>query len=144
MVRISIAIALLATLASCGGEKTTATADGVNTSTQSVADTRNARDLFGRMSTASAQRASPIGSYAKGCQAGAVQLPETGPTWQAMRLSRNRNWTQPGTVDFINDLSRFAATQPGWAGLYIGDMSQPRGGPVPSHSRAGRACISAT
>ncbi len=134
MVRISIAIALLATLASCGGEKTTATADGVNTSTQSVADTRNARDLFGRMSTASAQRASPIGSYAKGCQAGAVQLPETGPTWQAMRLSRNRNWTQPSTVDFINDLSRFAATQPGWAGLYIGDMSQPRGGPVPSHA----------
>ncbi len=47
-----------------------------------------------------------------------------------MRLSRGRNWAQPVTVSFIEDLSAFAATQPGWAGLYVGDMSQPRGGPM--------------
>jgi penicillin-insensitive murein endopeptidase len=47
-----------------------------------------------------------------------------------MRLSRNRNWGQPVLVDYLQDLSRFAATQPGWAGLYIGDMAQPRGGPM--------------
>ena len=57
-------------------------------------------------------------------------LPETGPSWQAMRLSRNRNWAQPTTVAFLEELSRKAAQQPGWAGLYIGDMSQPRGGPM--------------
>jgi penicillin-insensitive murein endopeptidase len=47
-----------------------------------------------------------------------------------MRLSRNRNWAQPETVDFIQDLSRFAATMNGWDGIYVGDMSQPRGGPM--------------
>jgi penicillin-insensitive murein endopeptidase len=46
-----------------------------------------------------------------------------------MRLSRNRNWALPETVDYVQDLSRAAARQ-GWAGLYVGDMSQPRGGPM--------------
>ncbi|MGV6849334.1 MAG: penicillin-insensitive murein endopeptidase [Marinibacterium sp.] len=89
-----------------------------------------AKELFGAKKTGSAQKAAPYGSYAKGCLAGAVQLPETGPTWQAMRLSRNRNWGHPETIDFIKDLSAFAAKQPGWKGLYIGDISQPRGGPM--------------
>jgi penicillin-insensitive murein endopeptidase len=47
-----------------------------------------------------------------------------------MRLSRNRNWGHPEAIDFIRDLSGFAAKQRGWAGLYIGDISQPRGGPM--------------
>ncbi|GHG83900.1 penicillin-insensitive murein endopeptidase [Pseudodonghicola xiamenensis] len=91
-----------------------------------------AKQLFGAKTTPSQQRPSPYGSYAKGCMAGGETLPETGPTWQAMRLSRNRNWAQPETVAFIEDLSRFAATLPGWKGLYVGDMSQPRGGPMTS------------
>ncbi|NNJ66801.1 MAG: penicillin-insensitive murein endopeptidase, partial [Boseongicola sp.] len=66
----------------------------------------------------------------KGCLAGGVQLAETGPTWQAMRLSRNRNWGHPRTIRYIERLSAFAAKQPGWNGLYIGDISQPRGGPM--------------
>jgi len=49
-----------------------------------------------------------------------------------MRLSRNRNWGQPSTIAFLEDLSRFAATQPGWDGLYVGDIAQPRGGPAAS------------
>ena len=73
----------------------------------------------------------PIGSYAKGCAAGLVELPETGPTWQAMRLSRNRNFGQPVMIRFLEDLSRDGAAV-GWAGLYIGDISQPRGGPMTS------------
>jgi len=89
-----------------------------------------AKEQFGAMKQGSDQRPAPFGSYAKGCVAGAVQLPETGPTWQAMRLSRNRNWGHPDTVSFIEDLSAFAARQPGWKGLYIGDISQPRGGPM--------------
>jgi penicillin-insensitive murein DD-endopeptidase len=47
-----------------------------------------------------------------------------------MRLSRNRNWGHPETIAFIERLSREAARQPGWNGLYIGDISQPRGGPM--------------
>lgn len=89
-----------------------------------------AKELFGSEHTASRHVAAPFGGYAKGCLAGGVQLAETGPTWQAMRLSRNRNWGHPNTIEFIKRLSRFAATQPGWNGLYIGDISQPRGGPM--------------
>ena len=89
-----------------------------------------AKQLFGAERAASRQNAAPLGSYAKGCMAGAEQLPETGPTWQAMRLSRNRNWGHPEAIDYIEKLSAKAAQQPGWKGLYIGDISQPRGGPM--------------
>ena len=89
-----------------------------------------AKQKFGGKSEASTQKPAPFGSYSKGCIAGAEQLPETGPTWQAMRLSRNRNWGHPQAIDFIQKLSLFAAKQPGWKGLYIGDISQPRGGPI--------------
>lgn len=90
-----------------------------------------ANQLFGAMDRPSQQAPMPIGSYAKGCAAGLVELPETGPTWQAMRLSRHRNFGQPEMVQFLIDLS-VAATQIGWPGLYIGDISQPRGGPMTS------------
>ncbi|MBD3665560.1 penicillin-insensitive murein endopeptidase [Sulfitobacter sp. TSTF-M16] len=89
-----------------------------------------AKRLFGAKSFASSQPPAAYGSYAKGCLAGAQQLAETGPTWQAMRLSRNRNWAHPEMVDMVKKLSRVAAAQPGWEGLYVGDMSQPRGGPM--------------
>ena len=90
-----------------------------------------ANRLFGAHGAPSAQKAMPIGSYARGCAAGLVELPETGPSWQAMRLSRGRNFGHPVMIDFLVDLSR-AAQQIGWAGLYIGDISQPRGGPMTS------------
>jgi penicillin-insensitive murein endopeptidase len=90
-----------------------------------------ANQLFGAHRAASAQTPAAIGSYAKGCAAGLVQLPETGPTWQAMRLSRNRNWGHPDMIVYLQDLSR-TATALGWNGLYIGDISQPRGGPMTS------------
>ena len=95
-----------------------------------------AKQLFGAAKKGSIQRAAPLGSYAKGCAAGSVTLPETGPTWQAMRLSRNRNWGHPTTIDFIQKLSAKAAQLPGWNGLYIGDISQPRGGPMLSGHRS--------
>ncbi|MFC0281922.1 penicillin-insensitive murein endopeptidase [Falsigemmobacter intermedius] len=92
---------------------------------------QKANQLFGAKTTPSPHRPAPIGSYAKGCAAGLVQLPETGPSWQAMRLSRNRNWGHPETIRFLQELS-VAAQQIGWRGLYIGDISQPRGGPMVS------------
>lgn len=95
-----------------------------------------AKQLFGAKSQPSQQKAAPYGSYAQGCVAGADALPETGPTWQAMRLSRNRNWGHPDAIDFVKKLSAFAAKQPGWEGLYIGDISQPRGGPMLSGHRS--------
>lgn len=88
-----------------------------------------AKKFFGAARDGSEHRPRAHGSYAKGCAAGLAQLPETGPTWQAMRLSRNRNWAHPETIDLIQDLSRVAKKR-GWAGLYVGDLSQPRGGPM--------------
>ncbi|PTE22929.1 penicillin-insensitive murein endopeptidase [Cereibacter changlensis JA139] len=90
-----------------------------------------ANRLFGAQDAPSRQQPMPVGSYARGCAAGLVQLPESGPTWQAMRLSRDRNYGHPELIGFLQALS-VAATQVGWKGLYIGDISQPRGGPMTS------------
>ncbi len=86
---------------------------------------------FGSVAAGSAGEPDVIGRYTQGCIAGAIQLPETGPTWQAMRLDRNRHWGHPVLIDYIIDLSE-RASQLGWNGLYVGDMSQPRGGPMTS------------
>ena len=132
-VKIGIMVAALAVTASCRNTEVSrddTSLPAATVSTQNAGDNRVAKDVFGHIPTPSNQRPDAIGGYARGCQAGAVQLAETGPTWQAMRLSRNRNWAQPETVDYVQDLSRFAATLPGWEGLYVGDMSQPRGGPM--------------
>jgi penicillin-insensitive murein DD-endopeptidase len=91
-----------------------------------------ANQLFGAKDAPSAQDPMPIGSYAKGCAAGLMELPETGPTWQAMRLSRNRNFGQPVMIQFLTDLSATARDIGFGQGLYIGDISQPRGGPMTS------------
>lgn len=132
LVKTGFLIAALCVTASCRNTDVSqaAPAAAAAVSTQSAGDTRVAKDVFGYIPTGSDQRSESFGGYARGCQAGSVQLPETGPTWQAMRLSRNRNWAQADTVDYVQDLSRFAATLPGWNGLYVGDMSQPRGGPM--------------
>lgn len=90
-----------------------------------------ANQLFGAAEAPSDQDPMPIGSYARGCAAGMVELPESGPSWQAMRLSRNRHYGQPVLVQYLMDLS-LTAQSLGWGGLYIGDMSQPRGGPMTS------------
>ncbi|ODN70503.1 penicillin-insensitive murein endopeptidase [Methylobrevis pamukkalensis] len=88
-----------------------------------------AKELFGAKDTPAPLAARAIGSYARGCLAGAVALPVNGPGWQVMRLSRNRFWGHP---NLIATLERLAAKAPdlGWRGLMVGDMAQPRGGPM--------------
>ncbi|MCB5199116.1 penicillin-insensitive murein endopeptidase [Loktanella sp. TSTF-M6] len=127
MIRTIAALTLLTALAACQPEKPTVSPV---VSTQNTNDTRIAKRVFGAIPEPSAQAPAPLGFYSRGCQAGGQALAETGPTWQAMRLSRNRNWGQPELIDFVQDLSRLAAAQPGWNGLYVGDISQPRGGPM--------------
>ncbi len=48
-----------------------------------------------------------------------------------MRLSRNRNWGHPELVRFLERFAPRAAKATGWPGILIGDMAQPRGGPLP-------------
>ena len=87
--------------------------------------------LFSAVTTPTGQSARVYGGYARGCSDGLVQLPETGPAWQAMRTSRNRNWGHPEMIDYLEDLAT-TAQGIGWRGLYVGDIAQPRGGPSPS------------
>ncbi|WP_299880935.1 penicillin-insensitive murein endopeptidase [uncultured Sulfitobacter sp.] len=136
LTRILACGALALTLASCGGGGRDISGAPSSTILPTIGSSGGARSnveakrLFGAKTSASAQAPAAHGSYAKGCVAGAAQLPETGPTWQAMRLSRNRNWAHPEMVDMVKKLSVKAAAQPGWEGLYVGDLSQPRGGPM--------------
>ena len=89
-----------------------------------------AKVLFGRSTLPSDQPTQAIGRYSKGCLAGGQALPLDGPHWQVMRLSRNRNWGTPQLIRYIAKFASDAATRDGWPGLLIGDMAQPRGGPM--------------
>lgn len=89
-----------------------------------------AKQLFGRAISAAALPAESVGFYAKGCMAGGQALPINGPNWQVMRLSRKRNWAHPAMIDFLQRFTPIAAQATGWPGLLLGDMSQPRGGPM--------------
>jgi len=91
-----------------------------------------AKVLFGRMAQPADLEPRSIGGYARGCLAGADPLPFDGPTWQVMRLSRNRMWGMPILVDYIEKLANDANQLDGWPGLLVGDLSQPRGGPMTS------------
>lgn len=90
-----------------------------------------ANKLFGAEDAPSQQAPMPIGSYARGCAAGLVEMPTSGPNWQVMRLSRHRNFGHPILISYLQDLAGYA-NQAGWRGIYIGDMGQPRGGPMTS------------
>jgi penicillin-insensitive murein endopeptidase len=48
-----------------------------------------------------------------------------------VRVSRNRHWGHPALVRFVRDLAG-RARDAGLATLWIGDMAQPRGGPMPT------------
>ena len=88
-----------------------------------------AKRVFGLLGVASAGPPRAIGGYAKGCIAGAVPLPADGPAWEVMRPARNRAWGHPVLIATIE---RLAASLPalGWPGLLVGDIGQPRGGPM--------------
>ena len=89
-----------------------------------------AKELFGRKRTPAAGfEPNAIGFYSRGCLAGGAQLPVDGESWQVMRLSRNRNWGHPALVRLVQKIADKASTV-GWNGLLVGDMSQPRGGPM--------------
>jgi penicillin-insensitive murein DD-endopeptidase len=90
-----------------------------------------AKLLFSKAKLPSLGHAMAIGYYPRGCLQGGVELPVDGPNWQVMRLSRNRNWGHPELVKFLERFAPLAAKATGWKGILVGDMAQPRGGPLP-------------
>src|SRR4026208_799775 len=89
-----------------------------------------AKELFGRKVLPAAMPTRVHGFHAHGCIAGAEGLPINGDTWQVMRLSRNRYWAHPDMVALVKRLAHKAPRDAGWPGILVGDMSQPRGGPM--------------
>src|SRR3954468_3138675 len=90
----------------------------------------SANELFGEVDGPTAAREPEvIGSYSRGCLRGAVELPATGPGWEVMRTSRNRNWGHPSLIAFVERLAA-ETRRAGGPGILVGDMAQPRGGPL--------------
>ncbi len=88
-----------------------------------------AKSLFGAKRLPAATTPRAWGFYSKGCFSGGMAIAVDGPNWQAMRVSRNRRWGHPQMIRLIERLSREAVAD-GWPGLLVGDISQPRGGPM--------------
>lgn len=89
-----------------------------------------AKQLFGAVKTAAPMAARSFGSYARGCFSGGKRLAINGPAWQAMRLSRNRNWGHPKLIAYVERLARDSQEKDKWPGLLVGDLAQPHGGPM--------------
>mgnify|MGYP006291536981 CR=1 FL=1 len=101
-----------------------------------------AKVLFGAAATPSAGPAAAIGGYARGCLAGALALPIDGAGYQAMRLSRHRRFAHPALVDFVERLASGLRAE-GHPGLLVGDLAQPRGGPMTSGHRSHQSGLDA-
>jgi penicillin-insensitive murein DD-endopeptidase len=89
-----------------------------------------AQRLFGLEQTPASGPPEAIGTYTHGCLEGAAPLPADGPYWQVMRPSRNRAWGHPALIAFLERLAARAAQVADWPGLLVGDVAQPRGGPM--------------
>ncbi|HEV2161291.1 MAG TPA: penicillin-insensitive murein endopeptidase [Stellaceae bacterium] len=73
-----------------------------------------------------------IGAPWNGCLAGAATLPWEGPGFEVVRPGEHRYFGHPETVEFVERLGRKAHAA-GLPVFYVGDMAQPRGGPMSSH-----------
>jgi penicillin-insensitive murein endopeptidase len=90
---------------------------------------------FSDVGTASLPPASVIGGHARGCLAGGQALMNDNGAFQVMRPSRNRFWGHPELIAFITQFAEQVNAE-GWPGLLIGDLAQPRGGPMASGHRS--------
>jgi penicillin-insensitive murein endopeptidase len=89
-----------------------------------------AKQLFGARQLPTVGPTESIGFYANGCLLGGVAIPTDGPTWQVLHPSRNRRWGNPAMISLLERLAQDAHDKDGWNGLLIGDIAQPRGGPM--------------
>jgi penicillin-insensitive murein DD-endopeptidase len=75
--------------------------------------------------------AQAIGACNAGCLQGGVALPRAGPGFEVMHLGRHRYFGHPLLVEFVRRLAHRAAAEH-LPILLVGDLGQPRGGPMPS------------
>ena len=138
--RSSLSSAVLFLFALCAAELAAVSSASAQTAGQlgdirkppvpAISDNIPAKIYFGRMTTPAPLKPQVYGSYARGCVAGARQVPADGPAWQVMRPSRDRAWGHPELVELVKRLAVEAKQHDGWNGLLVGDLQQPRGGPM--------------
>ncbi|MGE5154713.1 MAG: penicillin-insensitive murein endopeptidase [Bdellovibrio bacteriovorus] len=76
-----------------------------------------------------------IGAASNGCVGGAQALPQSGTGYVSVRRYRNRYYGHPELLRMIGDLG-LAARAKGLDLVMVGDLSQPRGGRMPSSHRS--------
>lgn len=102
-----------------------------------------AKLYFGHMTGPAPLKPEVFGSYARGCVAGAEEMPADGPAWQVMRPSRDRAWGHPNLIKMVKRLAVEVKKHDGWNGLLVGDLQQPRGGPMLSGHASHQAGLDA-
>ncbi len=70
-----------------------------------------------------------MGGYTQGCIQGAIALPLDGPGYTVLRPQRLRFFGHPVLIQVVQDLGAWADAN-GVGTLLVGDLSQPRGGPM--------------
>jgi penicillin-insensitive murein endopeptidase len=94
-----------------------------------------AENPWAKVKTPTSGKQISVGFYSAGCLGGASRMQLDGRGYQVMRPSRNRYY---GTVELLDYIARLTdATLDRKIGvLLIGDMSQPRGGLMPTNGHA--------
>src|ERR1043165_3909033 len=89
-----------------------------------------AKELFARKPEPAHMEARSIGFYTRGCLAGGGALPINGKTWQGMGVPRPPHFRPPELIALMEPLAAKVPKVSDWPGLLVGDMAQPRGGPM--------------
>jgi penicillin-insensitive murein endopeptidase len=90
---------------------------------------------WGAFRSPASGRAEAVGGYAGGCLIGGVALPETGPGFTSIRRHRHRFFGHPALAEFVERFGK-AVVAAGLEPVLVGDLSQPRGGRMPSGHRS--------
>ena len=75
-------------------------------------------------------QARSIGFYSRGCLAGAKALPVDGAVVAGRAPVAQSHVGNPAMIAFLERFSRKAKAEGVWNGILVGDISQPRGGPM--------------
>jgi len=100
-----------------------------------AADPAPDADVWAKVRTPAPGKPEAIGLASGGCVSGAQALPLDGPGYRVMRPSRNRRFGHPELVGFVQALGR-QIQERDLGTLLVGDLGQPRGGPMPSMHRS--------
>lgn len=76
-----------------------------------------------------------IGQPGSGCLRGAVALPLRGPGWMVVHPERHREFGHPVLLTYLRELA-LRARREKLGLLCVGDLGQPRGGPMPTGHRS--------